>query len=1207
MTGASRFDLLESPLQGTNLIEASAGTGKTFTIAGLFLRLILEKKCSVDEVLVVTFTQAATEELRARIRSRMREAIRILSGGPTGDPLVNELVRRTKDPDSAMRGLRESVLAFDQAAIFTIHGFCRRMLHEKAFESGSLFDTELIAEQETLVREIVDDFWRLHFYEESPLFVKYAIDRNVSMDNLLALISNRTAHPYLRIIPEVEIPDSLSQEREFKKYFHKLRESWPAMKAQVSDILLNDKGLKRSIYRRENIPAWIQAMDNYLASGDPNPVLFDKFEKFTSSEIEGAARKNHAPPFHPFFDLCETLRERHEDLEKVFEKRLLGLKTRLFEYVQQEVGIRKEGKNIQSFEDLLLKLYQALEGDGGDALLRSIRKRFRAALVDEFQDTDPIQYAIFRKLFGRGDSILFLIGDPKQAIYSFRGADIFAYMEASRETEPRYTLSDNWRSEPRLISAVNTIFANEDNPFLYEEVPFQPALPAERAQPEVLMTDGQSEPPFRLWLVDARNFSSPGKPITKTQARLLIPKIVASEISRLLHAGRANKALLGKRPLREEDIAVLVRRNNEAQLVQEALSDLRIPSVLYSTMNLFDSHEARELERVLAAIADPQNENAVRTALATDMTGLRGEKLASLEQDADHWEEWLVKFRTYHDEWERHGFMRMFRHFLLEEEVLTRLMSLPDGERRNTNILHLSELLHEIASEKKLHMTGLLKWLSEQRDPNSPRLNEHQLRLESDENAVKVVTIHKSKGLEYPVVFCPFAWDGSRVRNPKGPFMFHEEGERKLTLDLGSMEMDKSRVLAEKEQLAENLRLLYVALTRAKSCCYLIWGRFNEAETSALAYLLHPGPSLKGEDFLGALEKRFKGLSHERLINDLRKIQERANGCIRLSKISTEPGHQYPPLAEEKATLTCRKFSREIDRSWRISSFSSLVSGRHHAAEAADHDAIDPSEVSDQIGLEGSNERRETQDIFSFPKGTKAGTCLHDIFEHLDFSQRGDPSAHGLVAEKLQQYGFDHSWHETLCQMIQKVLSVPLEPGERDLLLCRVRNQDRINELEFYFPLRSIAPRRLGDIFLRHDGPNLSGAFREKVGRLEFLPVRGFMKGYIDMVFQFQGRFYLVDWKSNFLGSSYKDYDQDALRAAMEGAFYILQYHIYTLALDQYLRLRLPGYDYDTHFGGVYYIFLRGVDPEMGPAFGIYSDRPSGKLIEELGAELIGG
>ena len=1200
------FDILRSPLKGTNLIEASAGTGKTYTITALFLRLLLEMRLTVQEILVVTFTEAATEELRERIRGTLREAIEAFSSGRGENGLVDGLIRQNQDPAGALSALGDALRDFDEAAIHTIHGFCRRMLYENAFESGSLFDTELVTDEEILKRDAIDDFWRRHLLSASPLFVNYAIQNNLTPDTLYDLLANRIAQPYLQITPQVEKADTSAEEKLFMDSFGQVQEAWPSVRDEIEDILTKHQGLNRTQYGRGKIPGWVKGMNDFLASDGRNPFLFGGFDKFTSGELAGSVKKGWAPPGHPFFDLCEKLKQRQGKLEAVFARRLLGLKGAFFHELRETLARTKRERNILTFDDLLLRLQEALFGPGAERLTKAMRMTFKAALIDEFQDTDPVQYAILRHVFDYEKGILFFIGDPKQAIYGFRGADIFAYMEARRDVETRYSLGENWRSEPQLIDAVNALFSNRAHPFVYDEIPFQPTKTAKDKDAEKLNIKGRFEPPFKIWFLDARNWVEPGRPITKGLAREVIPKAVAGEISKLLNLGEEERAFIGQRPLRAEDVAVLVRRNADAKLIQKALSALGIPSVLFSTGNLFDSREAMETERVLGAIVAPNNERLLRSALATDMMGMTGEGLEALVNDEAGLEERLMMFRRYHELWQDRGFIRMFRTFLAEEKVLARLIRLTEGERRNTNVLHLMEVLHRACVERKLSMTGLIKWLSEQRGPERPQPEEYQLRLESDERAVKLVTIHKSKGLEYPVVFCPFSWDGSRLKNSKEPFTFHREGDgMMLSLDLGSEEINENRLLAEKEQLAENVRLLYVALTRARCRVYLVWGRFNEAETSAPAYLLHPSVSAQGEDIVGATGEIFRNLSDEGVLAGVEKVVKAAKGSLDLHEMPMELGVPYVAPAGDTASLSCRHFSGNIGHEWKISSFSSLIARQRHGEELADRDGVVSPNGEKQEVLEDGETEEALSGIFAFPKGTNAGTFLHDLLEHMDFAAEDKESLSLLVQEKLRRYGFESIWVETIMDVVRKVLSVPLEPGRNDFFLSRIPNCDRLNELEFYFPLRLVTPADLEKTWAKSGRPEGLVGAPEQIGRLSFAPVRGYMKGFMDLVFRFEGRFYLVDWKSNFLGSRVQDYDEQGMAAAMAGSFYTLQYHLYTLALHQYLKVKQHGYDYERHFGGVYYIFLRGVDPEEGSQCGVYRDKPSKELIDELGSLLL--
>ena len=897
-----------------------------------------------------------------------------------------------------------------------------------------------------------------------------------------------------------------------------------------------------------------------------------------------------------------------QDLCSAYDQYLLALKTELFDYLRRELTDRKLTKNVQYYDDLLLKMHNALQGTAGNSLAATIRDRYKAALIDEFQDTDPIQYDIFRTIYNQPDSALFLIGDPKQAIYGFRGADIFAYMKAIDQVDNRYTLTRNWRSEPGLISATNEIFGGARKPFIYDKIPFISAVPAGDDKRKILQIDGQNKPQFKFWFIDSSQLEENNLTngfISKSTAYDLLTRAVISEVSNLLIMGDKNKITIGDRALQAGDIAILVRTNNEAQIVKDALAENNIPCVLYSTKSVFDTVEAESVERLLTAIANPENEILIKAALISRIIDIRGEELFELEQDSNLWENWLRQIKDYNGIWNELGFITMFSRLLSDQKVRSRFLSLPDGERRLTNILHIGEILHRQASENKLGITGLLKWLALQKSADVSTPEYHQLRLESDENAVKIVTIHKSKGLEYPIVFCPFAWGDSRLKKNRDNIFHNANNDNELTLDLGSEEYGINRKHAEKEQLAENLRLLYVALTRARHRCYLSWGRFNQAGSSALAWLLHPPDCDDRSNIVEASESRFKELDDSDIRVRLEKCCERTDGAIELSPLPVDQVIKYIPPCIIDRKLDCRKFSGAIDYLWRISSFSHLISGKIPAIELPDYDTPQADITQTDRVDEKSYLIEKPSGIFAFPRGAIPGTFCHDLFEHLDFTDTDSPQTAELVGNKLNAYGFDITWQETIADMVKKVLTARLSSDSDVFNLSQIDSKNRLNELEFYFPLKTITPDKLRDIFMKHDESSAAKDLPETIGRLNFSPVKGFMKGYIDLVFRYHDSYYIVDWKSNHLGNRPEDYSRDNLAQAMGKSFYTLQYHIYTVALNKYLSLKYKDYNYDAHFGGVFYVFLRGVNPEPGNNNGLFYDKPSAGLIGELSQLLI--
>lgn len=1208
------FDLSRISLEGTHLVEANAGTGKTYALSGIFLRLILERDLSPGEILVVTYTRAATQELRDRIRKVIRQALDYLSGKTGLDAFIERVMEGQRDPGRSLDALTRALRDLDEAAIFTIHGFCQRLLQENAFETGSLFDVELTTREQELDQEIVEDFWRAHICTAEPEFVHYLFYKKWSTEYLLRALGPGLKHPEINVIPSMKTP-RLRTLGHYRKTLDTLREMWPEARDDVRALLM-DPGISGNVYgvtttkggrsspRELKIDAVVAAVNQFLNAVHPLFPPIPEIEKLSSQKLAASMKRGCPPPEHALFGCCERLWEEKDALTGEMDEKLTFLKGRLFHYIQEERSKRKSLKNIRAYQDLLTDSLSALKQRGRERLISAIGFKYRAALIDEFQDTDPVQYRIFDTLFGREKVPLFYIGDPKQAIYGFRGADVVTYMKAAGAVPDTCTLRMNWRSEPELVQAVNTLYSGIEQPFVYREIGYVPSEAAEKkAAPALQMKDGAGAP-LRICLLRHPESEDPSVPLAKKKAWPLILRFVAGEVARLINLGRTGKAFLGDKPLSERDIAVLVRKNREARLVQDALRQVNIPSVLYNAGEIFETREAREMGLILQAIAEPRQEGHIKAAFATDVLGMSGEEIEALSKREDACEQRVFDFREYQKIWEEQGFVPMFRQFLAREKVRVHLLTFPDGERRLTNILHLAEVLHRSVLEERLGLNGLVTWLFRRIEDPSQGGDEQLLRLETDDEAVKIVTIHKSKGLQYPVVFCPSLWDGGRGMGDE--VIYHDpDNDLQLTMDLGSGEKENHAAMAREELLAENLRLLYVALTRAQQRCYVVWGRIKDAETSALAYVLHGRHCIGEQRAVDRAGKALESRSWAFIEDDLSDLELDSGGAIGVEPIKKRQWPLSAKTSGQVSFLGARFLETRIPRDWKISSFSSLSSGQKLDADIPDYDFSSPRDPSeegemDETGID------PVSGIFAFPKGTRAGTCLHDILEHLDFKEAGEHGARDLIEIKLRGYGFEEKWEDTLCGMVQKVLSASLDPADPDLELRKIGAKDRLHELEFIFPLKSITPDILKKLFADQGGPNLDDGVPEQIGRLHFSPVRGFLKGFMDLIFHWRGKFYLVDWKSNFLGPRIEDYGPDGLRQAMGEGNYYLQYHLYTLALDQYLKTRLPRYRYEGSFGGILYLFLRGVDPGRGEDFGIFRDRPSPELVNAMREALIG-
>ncbi|HEO9423184.1 TPA: exodeoxyribonuclease V subunit beta [Klebsiella pneumoniae subsp. pneumoniae] len=1161
---AESLDPLRLPLIGERLIEASAGTGKTFTIAALYLRLLLglggeaayPRAISVEELLVVTFTEAATEELRGRIRSNIHELRIACLRGESDNPLYSALLAEIADKDDAAKTLLLAERQMDEAAVFTIHGFCQRMLSLNAFESGMLFEQQLIEDESRLRYQACADFWRRHCYPLTRDIAAVIHDVWKGPRDLLKSLDRwlQGEAPQLKSPPA---PNETLAERhqQIIARIDSLKQQWREQVGEIEGVLENS-GLDRRKFNRGNQGKWMEKVNAWAQEETLSYQLPDALEKFAQSFLLERTKAGGEPPVHPLFSAVESLLASSLTLTDLVLARAMV-------EIRDAVAREKRRRGELGFDDMLSRLDEALRGDSGETLASAIRQRFPVAMIDEFQDTDPQQYRIFRRIWRRQpETALLLIGDPKQAIYAFRGADIFTYMKARGDVAAHYTLDTNWRSSPGMVGSVNRLFSLSDNPFMFHEIPFLPVKAAAKNKGLRFTVDAADVPAMNVWLM-------PGDTVGSGDYQTFMAQLCATQIRDWLSAGQRGRALLWRgetsRPVQASDITVLVRNRLEAAQVREALQTLGIPSVYLSNRDsVFETLEAQELLWLLQAVLAPERENTLRSALATSMFGLTALDIENLNQDEQAWDALVEEFSEYRQIWRQRGVMPMLRALMTARHIAENLLATRGGERRLTDILHISELLQEAASQLESEH-ALVRWLAQHiAEPDSNAASQ-QMRLESDKHLVQIVTIHKSKGLEYPLVWLPFI---ARFRKQDQAF-YHDRETFAAVLDLGQDEA--SLELAEAERLAEDLRLLYVALTRAVWHCSLGVAPLSSRKSgnsdfhlSALGRLLQAGEAMDA----AGLAARLADFCH---------------GDIALQR----PGElDLTPWQAPAATiprLSARELQRRIADDWRVTSYSGLqqhgFSGGQDLLPRLDVDAAGVGEVVEEPQLTPHQ----------FPRGAAPGTFLHSLFEELDFTQ---PVPEGWMAEKLQLSGFDAQWAPVLTDWLGGVLKTRL-PGP-DIALNQLAARDKQVEMAFYLPIAQLLTAERLDALIRQYDP-----LSADTPPLDFRQVRGMLKGFIDLVFRHEGRFYLLDYKSNWLGEDREAYTRPAMEQAMRAHRYDLQYQLYSLALHRYLRHRLADYDYDRHFGGVIYLFLRGMDGQEGGQ-GIFTTRPVRPLIDGL-------
>ena len=1209
------FDPIQSPLHGKCLIEAGAGTGKTYAITTLVLRLILEKALPVETILVVTFTTAATAELRDRLRRRLKTAQRILRGDACDDPQLHRLIANCRPKETAIERLEDALANYDRMPVFTIHGFCQRILTEMAFETGSAFDAELVTDTAPLIQRLADDFWRKTWTAAAPELMQFALPRMKSPDHL-ALLYRRYAVPLMDIQPDAT-PAPPSMEA-FRTQWSQIRDQWPSCRDDVL-ALLASPGLKANIYgrptdsghlgafrtpREEKIQTWAGELDRWTRSPTNAFPPPEALVYFTPGKLVQSVKKGAPVPRHSFFEQCEHLQEEARRLEAQLQAWLAGTFVSFFHAMATGLRQIKQEQQVLFFDDLLMKVHEALQQKGNSALKHMLMMRYRAALIDEFQDTDAIQYAIFNDLFGGGEHLMAMIGDPKQAIYSFRGADIFTYLYAAQDAPQRYTLTRNWRSTPRMVEAQNSLFGHHARPFLWPEIAYHRAVAARGEMPAG--QEGDRPLPLTVWYFDNPAVTMRRRAFNKQTAGQRILAALASEVRRLAAASPP-----GEGCATFKDMAVLVRTNRQAQEVKHCLAEAGVPAVIYNAGSVFHQPEALDLRRLLRAVADPSGESRLRTVLATPLFGCHSEALVFEDAGPDWWAAMVDRFFGYRELWHRDGFIRMFRQLVLREQIVARLLAGPGGERYLTNVLHLAELLHQASLERGLGIAELVQWMDVRRMQANDTADAHQMRLESDDQAVTIMTVHKSKGLEFPIVFYPFAWEGPTP--PRPPALCHQEdhGGHRL-LDLGSDQLENNLAKMAEEQLAEEIRLLYVAVTRAKECCHLVWGPLPSSEHSALAYLLYGGGDDAETDEQGIRQKiaaAFRGADDTAYRAPIEALVRQSQGTLALVDLpESSSGHRpasFPP--ESAHEPHARHYKRGPMPVWKVASFSSFISKRRDDGEIREGGLEKEDPYGESLSSEAHRDpSRDIGEIARFEAGPRAGVFLHEILEKIDFKESASHVWQDVIEERMQVHGIDGRWQYAIQDMLGRVVRAPLDAGTGNTFaLQQITNANRLNELEFHLPLRAVDAASLGQAFADGRQTVFQGKLNDLLAQLSFSLSGGYLKGFIDLVFRHEGRYFIADWKSNLLGDSFDAYHPRRLVDVMVADYYFLQYHIYALALDRYLRSCLPDYDYAKHFGGVFYLFIRGMDAPSGPSTGVFYDCPARELMQRLEQTLI--
>ncbi|MEN1930002.1 exodeoxyribonuclease V subunit beta [Luteimonas sp. MJ250] len=1266
---------LDLALDGVHAIEASAGTGKTFTLATLVVRLVVEGGLRVGQVLAVTFTEAATQELRSRIRARLLLAGELVGTPPATDAapeaaltravLDAHLARGTETADALRRRLLAAANDIDLAAIFTIHGFCARVLREHALEAGQAFDApELLTSDAPLYEAIAADLWRTHGSDAEAaddLLALWPQGPAALAGDLPDLVRERTLRPMLSELPADPAPRLHATGEALAEAFRAHGDDFRA--SLVSAV--EGKVLHGGSYK----PAWIAELFDALhqwchAGARGAPFQHAKLPQLTRETLELRTGVKHTGKT-PDSPLCDTVPPYLDALAAMAEwqdARRVELLHRLRDDARQRVARAKRQQRVQTYDDLIDRVADAIDGPQAADLVERLRAQYAVALVDEFQDTDARQWRIFDHVFGAASAALhgqapalFVIGDPKQAIYGFRGGDVETYLAARDTADEAPPLSSNFRSRPSVLRAVSALYAqaqaaaDEDAaadpakkippPFIDPRIGFREVLPGGVRRDDDFLRDGAPAPALTVWrapLPDEVDSKGKIKPYKAGRSRELATAACVAAIHRVLCDARAGQASIEGRPVQPGDIAVLVRSHNEATRIRHALAMAGIPAVAAGKQSLFATHEARDLHALLLALLHGADDGRLRMALSTVLVGLDATSIAAMDDDGEALRHWQFEALAWRERLQRGGPLALVN--ALCAEHAGRLLGLLDGERRLTNYLQLAELLQD-AQSRALGLHGLVDWLANAIADANANDESQLLRLESDARRVQVVTLHKSKGLEYPLVFMPFAAIGAHARNPGQRAVVNTEEGRvlhwKLLASLSGWEAAKDAwCLAQR---AEDARLLYVGLTRARHALWLASGMLCNYDKSPLRHMV-----AKPEALVAALGAEVVAVDSDEPPASLPWLPPASTEAVPPARIAarslasdwwvysftqlanaegqedtaasaTQPaaGGQDEPAGEVDAGMdVAMSAGASVDAGEGRRDVAAAGEGAHDdvavAGEGADDHVAEGAGISPPDALHPASAGAAADGFDPRFAGTRFGVVLHDVLENTDFARWAawtpgapapDADAVDLIAKRLRAGGYPAEDIEdgirVLTPLIGHTLTVALPEGVR---LADVPADARRPEIEFQFALAPTRVDALLALLHRH------GLLTARQGFGARRRLEGLMTGLIDLTYVHDGRWYVLDYKSNRLPG----YGPAQLEAAMAHSEYDLQALIYTLALHRWLRFRLGdaatggAYDYDRDFGGVRYAFCRGLDAARTDAQGVQAWRFDPELVDEL-------
>ncbi|AXN02052.1 Exodeoxyribonuclease V beta chain [Candidatus Purcelliella pentastirinorum] len=1128
-----KLNIFNIPLKGKILIESSAGTGKTFTIIIIYIRLILgintkylyKKPLSVKKILILTYTNYGSLEIKKKIYENINILLRSCIEKKCSNNILLKIFKKIKDFKTSIKILLKAKKQINNASIFTIHVFCKKILETYALELNIPFKYKLLKNKSILYEQSVINFWRKYFYKLEFNIVKYIVYKIKTPKNLLKIISPwlNGKLPNFENIPIKKESILLKKFKEIIEIIKKIKKKWNKNKNKIISIILSLK-VNKKIYNKKNLLIWFNKITNWVY--DKNTIEFiPKILKYFRISIINKNKKITDIKKYKIFYFIEELFNKKSSLYYHIISFAI-IKTR--EIIKKE----KVNKNLISFDDLINVINTSIKNKNFKKISKKINKKYPVTIIDEFQDTDYNQYKIFDNIYNKKKKFtLLLVGDPKQAIYDFRNADIFSYIKITSKISKKFNLITNWRSSPRIVKSINKIFSIKDKPFVLDKIPFTKSKYNKINSNLSFILNKKKQPAIKIWYIENNE-------LNYSNNKLSIAQKCAYEICSWLKYSKKNKSYIVNKikmskPLCPSDITILVKNNKEAKIICKTFKKNNLQTFyLSNNNNIYSTNEAKEILLILKATINPENINILKNSLITNIINFNIFEISKIEKNKNLYYTFIKKFKSYYQIWKKFGIISLFNIILSDFNIIKNYNIIDNNEQKIINILHIGELLHKIYYETN-NKNNIINYLEKKINNTEKTKKNEQIRYNNIHNKIKVMTIHKSKGLEFPIVWIPFITNYNKINRN----IYHNRNNFNKVLNL----QKNNKKLIEEEILSENIRKFYVALTRAIYNCNIVVILTNKKKET----------NINNQNELNYLINNKNELNFKKYLINFQKIFSKNEINISYFKNKKNINYNEINFIKEKEKIYYLKHT--LKNNSQINSFSS----------------IKKEELKNKkLYIKKNIKKNNILTPHNFPRGKYYGNFLHKLLENIDFNK---PLNYNFINKKIKNIELNKNWTPIIIDWLKNILNKQL--NKKNICLSKIKKNKYKKELKFYIKIKKIITKNIfNKMMCYYDNISLQSP------KLKFNKLSGILTGSIDMIFNWQNKYYLIDYKSNWLGYSDKSYSYMKLKNTIIQYRYDLQYNIYALALHKYLKQKMKNYKFEKNFGGIFYLFIRGIN-----------------------------